>query len=239
MSNTKQPHTFVVGGTAGMGFATARALLQRGHRVTVASRTPGKVESAAAALGVGAQGAVIDMLDESSVERALAASEPFQHLVLAGSGRVKWGPIGDVPGGAVLRALEYKLVGYWTCIRAAAPRLAQEGSVTLFSGAASRKSMPGTAALAAVNGGINAMARTLATELAPVRVNVISPGLVATEAYDPMPEEARSQLFEQAANSLPIGRLGLAPEVGGAAAELVSNSYITGALLDCDGGHQL
>ena len=96
--------------------------------------------------------------------------------------------------------------------------------------------MTGTAGLAAVNGGITQMAQTLAKELAPLRVNVISPGLVDTPAYDGMPAEAKAGIFAGAAKSLPVGRTGVPDDVAQCVEMLVSNTFATGMLLDIDGG---
>jgi NAD(P)-dependent dehydrogenase (short-subunit alcohol dehydrogenase family) len=124
-------------------------------------------------------------------------------------------------------------------LQAALPYLRQDGSVTLLTGSASRAARPGTAALAAVNGGLTQMAQTLARELAPLRVNAISPGLVKTGVYDAMPQEARAALFARAAESLPVGRTGEPEDVAEAIRFVIANGFTTGALLDVDGGGRL
>jgi NAD(P)-dependent dehydrogenase (short-subunit alcohol dehydrogenase family) len=119
------------------------------------------------------------------------------------------------------------------------PILRRDGSVVMLTGAAARTAMPGTAGLAAVNGAIAQMAMTLAKELAPLRVNVVSPGLVDTPAYDGLPAEAKRGLFEAAARSLPAGRTGIPEDVAGAVEFLLENTFTTGALLDVDGGARM
>jgi len=99
--------------------------------------------------------------------------------------------------------------------------------------------MPGTAGLAAVNGAIMCMALTLAKELAPIRVNIISPGMVDTPAYNWMPEEEKQGFLKQVGDSLPVGRVGQPDEIAEAARYLVTNAYTTGVVLDVDGGGKL
>lgn len=236
---TDAQKAFIIGGSTGMGLATAQALSDRGFSVAIGGRGRARLDAAVAQLGPSARGLTVDMTDEASLERAFVELGAFDHLVLAGSAGVAWGPIGDVTGAQLADAVSGKLVAYWNSIRLALPHLRAGGSITIFSGAASRKAMPGTAALAAVNGGLNALGHTLAVELAPTRVNVLSPGLVDTTAYDGMPAEGRREMMTAAAARVPIGRLGTADEVGRAAAMVVDNPYLSGALLDCDGGTRL
>ena len=106
------------------------------------------------------------------------------------------------------------------------------------TGAAARAAMPGTAGVAAVNGALQSMVPTLARELAPLRVNALSPGLVATPVYDGMPQSARDAMYRQAADRLPVRRIGAAEDLGSAALFLMSNGYTTG-ILDVDGGARL
>jgi NAD(P)-dependent dehydrogenase (short-subunit alcohol dehydrogenase family) len=109
----------------------------------------------------------------------------------------------------------------------------------MLAGAASRTAMHGTAGLAAVNGAITQMAMTLAKELAPLRINVVSPGLVDTPAYDGLPAEAKRGMFEAAARSLSVGRTGTSEDIAGAIEFLLENNFTTGALLDVDGGARM
>ena len=124
-------------------------------------------------------------------------------------------------------------------IHAFAPRMAPGGSITLVTGAAARAAVPGTAGLAAVNGALEAMAKVLAAELAPLRVNSISPGITATEAYAGMPGAARQAMFAAAAAKLPAGRIGEAADIADAILMAAANPFLTGATIDIDGGLHL
>lgn len=239
MTTTTKARVFIVGGTTGMGLACAAALCERGMEVIIGGRSTSRLQRAVESLPAGALAQPIDMTDPDSVQRAVQELSRLDHVILAASGSVAWGPVTEVSAEDLERAMQVKVVGYWRVLRAVLPILHERGSITLFSGAASRKAMRGTAALAAVNGAINRMARTLAIELAPIRVNTVSPGLIETSAYDGMPADARRAMFDAAAQSIPVARIGTAPEVAQAALMLTTNAYATGALLDIDGGTQL
>lgn len=233
-------HVLIVGGSSGMGLASARVLAEAGATVTIASRSREKLDAALARLPKCVTAQVMDFTDRKSIDEALsaivAAAGSLDHLVLAGAGAPAWGAFSEVRIEALQSAIDTKLFGYWNTMQAALAHLRKDGSVTLLSGAAARTAIPGTAGLAAVNGGINQMAVTLAKELAPLRVNVISPGLVDTPAYDGMPQEAKAGMFAGVAASLAVGRTGVPDDIADAVLFLVSNGFTTGAILDVDGG---
>ena len=226
----------IIGGSSGMGLASARRLAEAGGSVTIASRSQARLDAALAQLPEGVTAQALDFTDRQSLDSALTAIGALDHLVLAGAGAPAWGKFLEVDLAALRQAIDTKLIGYWNALQAAVPRLRPDGSATLLTGAASRAMMPGTAGLAAVNGAINRIGMTLSKELAPLRVNVISPGLVDTPAYESMPEEARRTLFGGAAASLPVGRTGLPDDIADAVLFVVSNGFTTGALIDIDGG---
>jgi NAD(P)-dependent dehydrogenase (short-subunit alcohol dehydrogenase family) len=232
--------TLILGATRGIGFALAGQLLAQGQHVTISGREQAGVDAALARLdSPHAAGLVADMRDFAAVRAALGRLQALDHLVLCGSSDVAWGPFASLQMDAVERALHMKLTGYLNAVQAALPRLAERGSITFVGGAASRAAMPGTVGLAAVNGALMAVTRTLAKELAPRRVNMVSPGLTDTEAYAGMPTEAKAALFQSAAAKLPVGRTGQPGEIAGAIAFALGNPYVTGALIDVDGGAHL
>lgn len=228
-------HVLIVGGTRGIGRATALAALAQGARVTATGRTAESLGS----LPEGVGGARLDFTDPASVAALTAALGPLDHLVLSASDAVAWGPFGDLTEEALRAAFEAKFWGYWRVIRALAPQLAETGSVTLVTGAAARAALPGTSGLAAVNGALEAMARVLAAELAPRRFNTVSPGMTATEAYAGIPEAAREGMFAATAAKLPAGRIGAPEDIAQAILLAAANPFLTGATLDVDGGAHL
>lgn len=235
MSITNQ-RILIIGGSSGMGLASAKRLVQAGAEVFISGRDAAKLDAAVTSLGDRATGITANFTDRASLEALMRNVGRLDHLVLAAAGAAAWGPFGQLPVEAVRAALNTKLLGYWQSLQAALPILRRDGSVVFMTGAASRVAMNGTAGLAAVNGGITQMAQTLAKELAPLRVNVVSPGLVDTPAYDGTPAEAKAGMFAGAAKSLPVGRTGVPDDIAQCVEMLVSNTFATGMLVDIDGG---
>lgn len=234
-----QQRILIIGGSSGMGLATAQRLGQSGAEVFVAGRDAARLDAAVRSIGGKALGIAADFTDAASLASLVQRIGRLDHLVLAAGGGAAWGPFAQVTADALRRAFELKLLGYWQSLQAALPVLRKDGSVVMLTGAASRVAMPGTAGLAAVNGGITQMAQTLARELAPLRVNVVSPGLVDTPAYDGMPADAKAGMFAGAAKSLPVGRTGRSEDIAVAVEMLLANTFATGVLLDLDGGARM
>lgn len=228
-------HIVIVGGTKGIGRATAAAALAQGAQVTATGRTAESL----AALPEGVSGALLDFTDPGSVAVFASRVPALDHLVLSASDAAAWGAFGDLAEGVLRTAFEAKFWGSWRVITALAPKLSATGSITLVTGAAARAALPGTSGLAAVNGALEAMARVLAAELAPRRVNTVSPGMTATEAYAGMPETARAGMFAATAAKLPAGRIGAPEDIAQAILLAAANPFLTGATLDVDGGAHL
>jgi NAD(P)-dependent dehydrogenase (short-subunit alcohol dehydrogenase family) len=182
---------------------------------------------------------MLDMREHEAARRVLAGIAAVDQLVLCGSSDVAWGPFAMLSMEAVDRALHMKLTGFLNAVQALLPRLAERGSITFVGGAASRAAMPGTVGLAAVNGALEAVTRTLARELSPRRVNLISPGLTDTDAYAAMPAQAKAAQFSGAAASLPAKRTGLPEDIAEAIRMVMDYPFMSGAVIDVDGGAHL
>ncbi len=232
-------HVVIVGGTKGIGAATARLAAARGARVTITGRSPSSLDAALQRLPSGVVGEPLDFTEPSSVAAFAARIVAPDHLVLCASSAVAWGPFAQLAEDALQRAFEAKFWGYWRVVQALAANLPETGSITLVTGAAARAALPGTAGLAAVNGALEAAAKVLAVELAPRRVNTVSPGLTATEAYAWMDEAARDGMFADAAAKLPARRIGQPEDVARVILLAASNPFMTGTTLDVDGGAHL
>lgn len=229
----------VVGGSSGIGRAIAAAAREGGAEVAIASSSAAKVATAAAALG--ANGHVLDVTDPDSVAAFARALGPVDHLAVtahAAASLAVLRPAADVNLADAARVFAVKVLGALAVVRAVAPAMLDGGSVLLVSGAAARRIMPNHVVLGAANAAVEAMGRQLARELAPLRVNVLCPGLTRSEAYDPLPAAARAALFARAA-ALPVGRAGEPAEIAAAALALMGNAFCTGAVLDVDGGGML
>jgi NAD(P)-dependent dehydrogenase (short-subunit alcohol dehydrogenase family) len=209
----------MIGGTSGIGRAVAEALAARPGRVVVGSRTTG-----------------LDVADEASITAFFEELGTIDHLVYTAGSAAPGGKVGDVSIAAAKTAFDVKFWGSIIVAREAARRIRAGGSITLTSGFLARRTVPGTFVKTAMNAGIEAVAKLLARELAPLRVNVVSPGLTDTEAYSGMASSARQAMLERAAASLPAGRHGRPHDLAQGYLFSIDNPFVTGAVLDIDGG---
>lgn len=228
----------VIGGSSGIGLAAAQQALEAGARVVIGGRSGEKLERANERLGGRARTSVVDATREDEVRAFFKDIGELDHLVTTVGGGAM-GRFVDLDPAAARSAFDGKFWGQYYAARHAAARIRAGGSITLFSGIASRKPMPGMGVVAAINGAVEALCRALAVELAPVRVNVVSPGLVATPAYDRMPEAQRQGMFNAVAGSLPVKRVGAPEDIAHTVLYLLENGYTTGTVVDIDGGHRL
>ena len=236
-------HVVIVGGSGGIGRATAAAVLALGGRVTILSRNEDKLRRAASDLGQGDRVAwkVLDVMEDAAVTRYFGsvADASVDHLVITASSVVH-GPFTGPPTGHLRGMFEVKFWGPVKVARGCLPKLVDGGSITFFSGVLSRRPGINCSMLGAVNAAVEGLTRSLALELGPrLRVNCCSPGMVRTDAYAGMPEEQREAMYRATGESLPVGRVGFDYEVADAVLFLMTNTYATGLVLDVDGGHMI
>ena len=220
----------VMGGTSGIGLAVAEALTDSGVKVTVTGRDPVKL----AALDGRVAGAErLDGTDRVAVAEFFERHGQFEHLVLAFSpGAVGMGPVREVSLTDIETAFSGKLFAYLHAIQ----RAEVTESITMISAASARAALPGTVALAGVNGAIERIVSPLAAELAPVRVNAVSPGIVDTAWWSFLTDDQRQAQFAAAASSVPAGRIGTPADVAGSVCYLIGAGMVTGSILPVDGG---
>jgi NAD(P)-dependent dehydrogenase (short-subunit alcohol dehydrogenase family) len=216
-----------LGGSSGIGLAAARLAVADGWDVTIASRNPERADIDAAKV-------TLDVTDAAAVRSFFADAGPIDHLVSSTVARAG-GPARELDLDEARTAFETKLWGPFAALQAADVRR----SIVLLSGAAASTPMRGGSSTAAVNGAVEALVRTLAVELAPVRVNAVSPGIIDTPTWAGMPADQREALFSRIAGALPVGRVGTAEDVADAIRHLLTNEFVTGTVLHVDGGHRL
>jgi NAD(P)-dependent dehydrogenase (short-subunit alcohol dehydrogenase family) len=221
----------VVGGSSGIGLATAEQAKALGAEVIIASRSADKVK--AAADKVGAKGIVADATSDPSIADLFKTCGPVDHVVVTAA-QLKSGPFKTVSMDDVRSTFEGKFWGAWRVARAAEIR--PGGSLTIVSGFLSLRPRPNSAIVSAANGALESLTRALALELAPVRVNCVSPGIIDTPIRAAMPETARKEMLAKTAAGLPVGRVGEADDIARQIHAFIANGFATGAIVYIDGG---
>jgi NAD(P)-dependent dehydrogenase (short-subunit alcohol dehydrogenase family) len=220
----------IMGGTSGIGLATAELLTADGLDVTVTGRDAAKLERVRG-LFEGAE--QLDGTDRAAVSAFLERFGSFEHLVLAFSpGAIGLGPVKETSPDDFETAVTGKLFPYVHAIREA--RVTD--SITMISAASARAAFPGTVALSAANGAIERIVSPLAAELRPIRVNAVAPGIVDTPWWSFLSDEDRAAQFTEWTADLPAGRVATGEDVARAVRYLVGASLITGTIMPVDGG---
>jgi NAD(P)-dependent dehydrogenase (short-subunit alcohol dehydrogenase family) len=227
----KDKKVVVVGGSSGIGLAVAEMAKAQGAEIIIASRNAERLKAAADKLG--AKGVAADVTDDRSVADLFAAAGPADHVVVSAA-QLHTGPFKTVAMDDVRATLEGKFWGAWRCARAA--EINAGGSLTLVSGFLSIRPRPNSAIVSAVNGAIESLTRALALELARVRVNCVSPGIIDTPIRAAMPEAARKQMLDKVAAALPVGRVGYGEDVARQIVAFMENGFMTGSIVYLDGG---
>jgi NAD(P)-dependent dehydrogenase (short-subunit alcohol dehydrogenase family) len=226
----------VLGGSSGIGLATARAAAADGADVVVTSSRKDRVDAAVASLGGHATGEVADLVHEAQTHALFERIGALDHLVFTAGESLLIGPLAAADLGAVRKAFDLRVFGAMAAVKHAAPRIRAGGSIVLTHGIAGARPQPGWTAGASVCGAMEALTRALAVELAPVRVNAVSPGFVRTPLWGNIPETQRESLFREAGRKLPVGRVGEPDEIAEAYLYLMQNGFSTGQTLVVDGG---
>ena len=221
----------VVGGSSGIGLATAELAKAAGADVIIASRSAEKLKAAADKIGVKA--IAVDVTNDDSVVNLFRASGPVDHVVVTAA-QLKTGPFKTVAMEDVRATMEGKFWGAWRVARAA--EINAGGSITLVSGFLSVRPRPNSAIVGAANGAIESLTRGLALELAPVRVNCVSPGIIDTPIRAGMPEAARLDMLGKIAAALPVGRVGVADDIARQIMTFMTVGFASGSIVYIDGG---
>jgi NAD(P)-dependent dehydrogenase (short-subunit alcohol dehydrogenase family) len=221
----------VVGGSSGIGLSTAELAKREGADVIIASRSAAKLDPVAERLN--AIAIPTDVTDDKSVANLFRSCGPVDHVVVTAA-QLKTGPFKSVPLEDVKSTMEGKFWGAWRVARAAEFR--SGGSLTLVSGFLSIRPRPNSAIVSAANAAIESLSRALALELAPLRVNCVSPGIIDTPIRAAMPEEARKEMLAKTAAGLPVGRVGLGQDVAHQIVACMTNGFMTGSTIYLDGG---
>lgn len=229
----------VIGGTSGMGRATAVRLAGLGADVFAAARGEAARQALEAEKHPRLTLDAVDFTDEASLARFFERRAPLDHVVVTAASAAM-GRLVDLSTEAARAFLEGKLWGQYLTARHAVPALRKGGSLVLFSGAAGRRVQAGFALGSAINAAVETLAAALALELAPIRVNCVAPGVVDTPVWCRLfPDRAEREAALAATRRLPAGRVGRPEEIAQAVTFLLTNDYVTGHTLVVDGGFVL
>lgn len=232
-----QQSVLVVGRGGGIARAVAVAARDAGARVIAA----GRHREALADVYAGEPDittAAVDLTDEDSIGALGERLGTVDHVVSAASARAR-GRLADLDRAAVRLSFDTKVIGPLMLAKHLAPRIREGGSITLFSGAAAAKVTVGTLAVAITNGAADVLARSLALELAPIRVNAISPGVIDTGAWDALGEEGKAGYFADVSTRNPARRIGTPHDIANAVLFAMTSPFVTGVTLPVDGGEPL
>jgi NAD(P)-dependent dehydrogenase (short-subunit alcohol dehydrogenase family) len=226
----------ILGGSSGIGLAVAEQAASQGAKLVIASSNAERVQKAVEKLEGNAQGHTLDLTDESAVENFFAKLGAFDHLVFTAGDQLRLHDLAATDLQQARRAFELR---YWSALAAVkygSKSIRKGGSIVLTTGIAGQRPHKGWVVAASVCGTIEALTRALALELAPIRVNAVSPGVVRTNLWQNMTAAERERLYESVGSSLPVGRVGEAHDIAQAYLFLMQEEFSTGQTLVVDGG---
>lgn len=232
MTTLAGKQVLIIGGSSGIGLAAAKAAAEAGAHVTVAARTLARLENAAREIGHGARARTIDTSDDESVEDFFR-NTVWDHVV-ASAGAGGRGKLPDMKMADAQDVMNTKFWGYFRIARAA--KISPAGSLTFIGGKLGTRPTQGTALIASVNAAIEGLTRGLAVDLAPTRVNTISPGVIDTPLWDQMTPASREAMYRKAAETIPARRIGQPEDVAQALVFMMTNPFITGTVMHLEGG---
>ena len=226
----------VLGGSSGIGLATAQAAVREGASVAIASSRKARVDEALATLPAGTEGHVLDLADSEATQALFARLGSFDHLVFTAGETLQLGPLATTDLDAARRFFTLRYWGAYCAAKFGSGGIRSGGSIVFTSGVAGRRPHPGWSLGASICAAMEGLTRALAVELAPIRVNIVSPGVVQTPLWANMAEVDRAALYQQISERLPVGHIGDAAEIAQAYMYLMRQTYSTGQVLVVDGG---
>jgi NAD(P)-dependent dehydrogenase (short-subunit alcohol dehydrogenase family) len=232
----KDRTVLIVGRGGGIARAIALAASDAGARVIAAGRDQAALESGYDGLRITSE--YVDLTDEAAIGALGSKLGHVDHVVSTASARAR-GRLADLDRDAVRLAFDTKVIGPIMLAKHLVPRMPQDGSFVLFSGSTAVKPAIGSLAVAGTNGAVESVVRSLALELAPIRVNAVSPGVVDSGAWDALGAQGKAEFFRETSAQNPARRIGTVGDVAEAVLYALTSTFLTGASLGVDGGQLL
>lgn len=226
----------ILGGSSGLGLATAKAAAGEGAVVVIVSSNQNRINEALKELPEGSSGYAVDLSREESIKDFFGRIGHFDHLLYTAGENLNLTNIADTD---LKKAKDFFTLRYWGAVAAVkygAPLINKGGSICLTSGIASQRPGAGWALASSICGAVEAFGRAMAVELAPIRVNVVLPGVIRTNLWNNMPQQERESFYEAVGNSLPVKRVGQAEDIAQTHIFLMKQSFATGQCYIVDGG---
>jgi NAD(P)-dependent dehydrogenase (short-subunit alcohol dehydrogenase family) len=227
----------ILGGTSGVGLATAQLAAAGGARVVVASSRQVSVDKALTSLPDTATGRTVDLTDENAVHGLFGDLGSIDHLVYTAGEPLALMPLAELDLDRARAFFQLRYFGALCAVHAAAPHLNEGGSITLTTGTAADRPGPGWAVASSITGAVESLTRALAVELAPrIRVNAVSPGVLRSPMWDNLPDADREGLYADNARAVPLGRVGEVEDAARAYIYCITQPFATGTVMTVDGG---
>jgi NAD(P)-dependent dehydrogenase (short-subunit alcohol dehydrogenase family) len=226
----------IIGGTSGIGLATAHAAVDAGAEIVIASSRQTSIDTALGEFPTGATGRTLDVLDSAAVHAFFAEVGAFDHLAYTAGEPLSLLPVDGLDIDEARAFFQVRLFGALNVVSASAKHIRPGGSITLTSGSARTRPGAGWAVASSLCGATTSLAGALAVELAPIRVNVVEPGIIRSPLWSGMSAEDRQSMYQQQADLLPAGRVGEVHDIAHAFLYSMTQSFMTGASITVDGG---
>ena len=229
----KNKNVVVAGGSSGIGLAAAKRFQAAQAHVTITGRNGEKLQRMQAE---GFSTACVDSRDRQALSKFFETQEPIDHLIISLSGSKGMGAFSELSLQTLREGFEEKFWPVLQTLQAALPYVSENGSITLVTAISGIAKLAGTSGLGAINGGLEIIVQVVAKELRHIRINAVSPGVIDTEWWHFLSQEARQEQFRELTQNIPAKRAGRPEEVADAILFVAGNAYMTGKVIGCDGG---
>jgi NAD(P)-dependent dehydrogenase (short-subunit alcohol dehydrogenase family) len=236
MNTLKNKKVVILGGSSGIGLATAKAAANQGAEVIIVSANQQRIDTALTELPENAKGFAVNLTDEQQVQNFFTQLGKFDHLVFTAGESLQLNKVADTPLADAKQFFDVRYWGAFTAVKYAASNINAGGSIVLTSGSAAQRPGSGWGLGASICAAMEGFTRAMAIELAPIRINIVAPGLVKTNLWNDMSESDRDGMFAHYADALPVKYIAGADDIAQSYIYLMCQPYSTGQRVVVDGG---